>query len=63
MTMNIDSLFKYADPIISEILNNALSDKEISAKEGIELYSADGMNFHIVSTLYRISSPAPAKSR
>ncbi len=48
MTMNLDSLFKYADPIISEILNNALSDKEISAKEGIELYSADGMNFHLV---------------
>ena len=48
MTMNIDSLFKYADPIISEILNNALSDKEISAKEGIELYSADGINFHLV---------------
>ena len=48
MTMNLDSLFKYADPIISEILNNALSDKEISAKEGIELYSADGINFHLV---------------
>jgi FO synthase subunit 2 len=46
--MNIDSLFKYADPIISEILNNALSDKEISVKEGIELYSADGINFHLV---------------
>jgi len=46
--MNLDSLFKYADPIISEILNNALSDKEISAKEGIELYSADGINFHLV---------------
>ena len=48
MTMNIDSLFKYADPIISEILNNALSDKEISAKEGIELYGADGINFHLI---------------
>ena len=48
MTMNIDSLFKYADPIISEILNNALSDKEISAKEGMELYGADGINFHLI---------------
>ena len=48
MTMNLDPLFKYADPIISEILNNALSDKEISAKEGIELYGADGINFHLV---------------
>jgi len=48
MTMNIDSLFKYADPIISEILNNALSDKEISAKDGMELYGADGINFHLI---------------
>ena len=46
--MNIDSLFKYADPIISEILNNALSDKEISAKDGTELYGADGINFHLI---------------
>ena len=33
MTINLDSLFKNSDPIISEILNNALSDKEISVKE------------------------------
>ena len=46
--MNIDSLFKYADPIISEILNNALSDKEISAKDGTKLYGADGINFHLI---------------
>ena len=36
MTINIDSLFKNADPVVSEILNNALSEKEISAKEGLE---------------------------
>jgi len=46
--MNIDSLFKFADPIISDILNSALSDKEISIKDGIELYNADGINFHLV---------------
>ena len=34
MTINIDSLFKNADPIVSKILNNALSDKEISVKDG-----------------------------
>jgi len=33
MTLNIDSLFRNADPIVSEILNNALSEKEISSKE------------------------------
>jgi len=45
---NIDSLFKNADPIISEILNNALSEKEISAKEGLELFNVKGINFHLV---------------
>ena len=34
--------------IISEILNNALSEKEISAKEGLELYKTKGMDFHLV---------------
>ena len=48
MTINLDVLFKNADPIISEILNNALSDKEISVKEGIELYNVDGIDFHLV---------------
>ena len=32
MTINIDSLFKNADPLVSEILNNALSEKEITGK-------------------------------
>ena len=48
MTINLDALFKNSDPIISEILNNALSDKEISVKEGIELYNVDGIDFHLV---------------
>ena len=48
MTINIDSLFRNADPIISEILNNALSEKEISAKEGLELYKTKGIDFHLV---------------
>ena len=48
MTINIDSLFKNADPIISEILNNALSEKEISAKEGLALYKTKEIDFHLV---------------
>ena len=48
MTINIDSLFRNADPIISEILNNALSEKEVSAKEGLELYKTKGIDFHLV---------------
>ena len=48
MTINIETLFRNADPIISNILNNALSEKEISAKEGLELYKTTGIDFHLV---------------
>ncbi|NNM01957.1 MAG: 5-amino-6-(D-ribitylamino)uracil--L-tyrosine 4-hydroxyphenyl transferase CofH [Nitrosopumilus sp.] len=48
MTINIEPLLKNADPVISEILNNALSDKEISAQDGLELYKTNGIDFHLV---------------
>jgi len=48
MTNNIDSLFRNADPIITEILNKALSEKEISVKEGVTLYKTKGIEFHLV---------------
>lgn len=48
MTLNIDSLFKNADPVVSEILNRSLSEKEITAKEGLELYNTTGIDFHLV---------------
>ena len=42
---NIESLFKNADPVVSKILNNALSDKEVSAEEGLELFKQQELNF------------------
>ena len=48
MTINIDSLFKNADPAVSEILNKALSEKEITGKEGLILYQTKGIDFHLV---------------
>ncbi|MBA4452492.1 MAG: 5-amino-6-(D-ribitylamino)uracil--L-tyrosine 4-hydroxyphenyl transferase CofH [Nitrosopumilaceae archaeon] len=48
MSVNIDSLFRNADPVISDILNRTLSEKEISAKDGLELYNSDGMDFHLI---------------
>jgi len=48
MISNIESIFRNADPIISDILNNALSEKEISANDGLELFNAVGINFHLV---------------
>ena len=46
--MTIESLLKNADPIVVDILNKALSDKEISSREGIELYNTSGLEFHLV---------------
>lgn len=45
---NIESLFKKADPIVSQILNKALSDKEISEEEALTLYQTSGIDFHLV---------------
>ena len=45
---HIDSLFKNADPVVSEILDRSLSEKEISAKEGLELFNTSGIGFHLV---------------
>ena len=48
MSINIDSLFKNADSKIADILNKALSEKEITSEEGLTLYNSDGMDFHLV---------------
>ena len=48
MITNIDSLFKNADPVVADILNNALSEKEISAQDGLELFKVNGIDFHLV---------------
>ena len=48
MSVNIDSVFRNADPQVSAILNKALSEKEISEEEGLALYNSDGADFHLV---------------
>jgi len=48
MSTNIESLLKNSDSFVSEILNKALSDKEISAREGLRLYNTTGIDFHLV---------------
>lgn len=48
MIANMDSLFKNVDPVLAGILNNALSEKEISADDGLELFKAQGIGFHLV---------------
>ena len=54
MTLNIeqvDSLFKYADPLIAQTLDRALSEKEISAQDALRLYNAEGIDFHLVGAV------------
>ncbi len=46
--MNLEKLFENADPVIVKILSDALSEKEISTKDGIELYKTTGLDFHLV---------------
>jgi len=45
---NLESLLKNADPLISDTLNRALSEKEISPKEAEILYNANGLDFHLI---------------
>ncbi len=48
MIANFDTLFRNANPEIVDILNKALSDKEISTQEGFRLYNTTGLDFHLV---------------
>ena len=48
MKNTLESLFRNADPIVSDILNKALSEKEISYSEGLELFQTKGIDFHLV---------------
>lgn len=43
-----DSLLRNADPEIVQVLNKALSEKEITVKEAERLFHAKGISFHLV---------------
>ncbi|MDE1765014.1 MAG: 5-amino-6-(D-ribitylamino)uracil--L-tyrosine 4-hydroxyphenyl transferase CofH [Thaumarchaeota archaeon] len=45
----IDSLLKYADPQIAGTLDRALSEKEITVTEATRLFSAEGLDFHLLA--------------
>ena len=48
MISRIESIFREIDPVVSSILDAALSGKEISVQDGIELYNARGPSAHLV---------------
>ena len=45
----VDSFLKHADPLISDTLDRALSEKEVTVAEGARLFSASGLEFHLVA--------------
>ncbi|MDC8451803.1 MAG: 5-amino-6-(D-ribitylamino)uracil--L-tyrosine 4-hydroxyphenyl transferase CofH [Candidatus Nitrosotalea sp.] len=47
-TSLLESLLKNADPLISDTLNHALDEKEISVSEATRLFYAKGLDFHLV---------------
>ena len=46
--MTLDSLLKGIDPLISSTLDRALSDKEISENEAVELFDSNGAEMNLV---------------
>lgn len=48
-TAFLDSLLRYADPLIGKALDRALSEKEITVEEATRLFSADGLDLHLVT--------------
>ena len=46
--MTFDSLLKNADPIISSALDDALSDKDVSVKQAVELFDSKGVEMNMV---------------
>lgn len=44
----IERELKNIDPVIAAVLNDALSEKEISQKDALALYNSEGTEFHLV---------------
>lgn len=46
--MQLETLFKNADPLISNILDRVISEKEVSKKEAIRLFDAKETDLHLI---------------
>jgi FO synthase subunit 2 len=47
-TASFDALLRSSDPLISDTLNRALDEKEISISEATRLFYAKGLDFHLI---------------
>ena len=50
-TSSFDSLLRESDPLISDTLNRALDEKEISVNEATRLFYAKGLDFHLIGVV------------
>ncbi len=46
--MSIDSLLRNSDPLVADVLNRALAEKEITVRDAVTLYGSRGVDFHLV---------------
>ncbi len=49
--MNIESLLKTVDPLISEALNLAIDGKEISVDQAVELFDTSGIEMNLLTSI------------
>ncbi|MGA7367671.1 MAG: 5-amino-6-(D-ribitylamino)uracil--L-tyrosine 4-hydroxyphenyl transferase CofH [Nitrososphaeraceae archaeon] len=49
--MNIESILKTIDPIISEALNLAIDEKEISVEQAVELFDTSGLEMNLLTSV------------
>lgn len=49
--MNIESLLKTVDPLISEALNLAIDEKEISVDQAVELFDTSGIEMNLLTSV------------
>lgn len=47
--MNYDSIFRDIDPVISAILDRALSDRDISVRQAVELFDSKGLEMSMLT--------------
>ena len=46
--MNIESILKTVDPLVSEALNLAIDDKEITVDQAVELFDTSGIEMNLL---------------
>ncbi len=49
--MNLESILKTVDPLVSEALNLAIDEKEITVKQAVELFDTSGIEMNLLTSV------------